>query len=124
MSQGCSSSQIRCHCGMIASRITSTIVSNPRRKLYKCPKPKIYSCGYSEWEDEVYPNLPINVIQELGVVKLDNEKLKQEVAAMEVTNHSQVVKVSTLEEKVSKMSLLLLISSALFIGFIAASMTK
>ncbi|XP_019248599.1 PREDICTED: uncharacterized protein LOC109227862 [Nicotiana attenuata] len=130
MSQGSSSTlvshQIKCHCGMIASNLTSKTISNPGRKFYKCPKPKDYSCRFFLWEDEVFPVNPMNANRELGstmdVVMLDIEKLKKEVASMEAKNHSQVIKVAILEEKVSKMWIILLIILRLFLGFVAASM--
>lgn len=70
----------------------------------------------------------MNANRELGssmdVVMLDIEKLKQEVAAMEAKNHSQVIEVSILEEKVSKTWIILLIILGLFLGFVATSMKK
>ncbi|XP_009794531.1 uncharacterized protein At1g43920, Chloroplastic-like [Nicotiana sylvestris] len=132
MSQGSSStlvsSQIKCHCGLIVSQLTSKTIANPGRKFYKCLKPKDYSCRFFLWEDEVFPVNPMNANRELGssidVVMLDIEKLKQEVAVMEAKNHSQVIKVSILEEKVSKTWIILLIILGLYLGFIAASMKK
>nr|XP_016442438.1 PREDICTED: uncharacterized protein LOC107767850 [Nicotiana tabacum] len=132
MSQGSSStlvsSQIKCHCGLIASHLTSKTIANPGRKFYKCSKPNDYSCRFFLWEDEVFPVNHMNANRELGssmdVVMLDIEKLKQEVAAMEAKNHSQVIEVSILEEKVSKTWIILLIILGLFLGFVATSMKK
>ncbi|XP_070015201.1 uncharacterized protein [Nicotiana sylvestris] len=128
MSQGSSStlvsSQIKCHYGLIASHLTTKTIANPGRKFYKCPKPKDYSCRFFLWEDEVFPVNPMSANKELGssmdVVMLDIEKLKQEVAAMEAKNYSQVIKVSILEEKISKTWIILFIILGLFLGFVAA----
>ncbi|KAK4345777.1 hypothetical protein RND71_035953 [Anisodus tanguticus] len=103
MSEDSTSSQLKCHYGLIASHLTSTTSSNPETKFFKCPKPKIYSYDYWKWKDEVFLDTPLTAIKELvvalDVVKVEMNKLREEVAKLEALNHSQVIKMSNLEEK-------------------------
>nr|XP_009627811.1 uncharacterized protein At1g43920, Chloroplastic-like [Nicotiana tomentosiformis]XP_016443642.1 PREDICTED: uncharacterized protein At1g43920, Chloroplastic-like [Nicotiana tabacum] len=128
MSQGSSSSQIRCRCGIIANHFTSTTPLNPRRRFYKCLKPNNRSCGYFEWEDEISLNSDLvttkDLTSSLEAIKNDRDKLKEELIAMEALHQAEAVKLMKLKEKVLKARMMLMISWALFIGFVAALMIK
>ncbi|XP_060181479.1 uncharacterized protein LOC132611089 [Lycium barbarum] len=128
MSENSSSSQLKCHCGLIASHLTSKTPSNPGRKLFKCPKPKSNSCGYWKREDEVFSDTPLTEVRELvaalDALKVEIDNLRKEVAKLEVISHSQVIKVSTLEDRVTKMWMVIIVSLALFVDFITTPMMK
>ncbi|XP_019260541.1 PREDICTED: uncharacterized protein At1g43920, Chloroplastic-like [Nicotiana attenuata] len=128
MSQGSCSSQIRCRCGIFANHFTSTTPLNPGRRLFKCPKPKNRSYGYFEWEDEISLNSDLvtskDVTSSWKAIKNDRDKLKEELIAMKAPHKAEVAKVMKLEEKVLKNRMMLMISWALFVGFVAASMMK
>ncbi|KAJ8567046.1 hypothetical protein K7X08_019254 [Anisodus acutangulus] len=97
------------------------------RKFFKCPKPKIYSCGYWKWKDEVFSDTPLTAIKELvaalDVVKVEMDKLREEVAKLEALN-PQVIKVSNFEEKVTNMWMIIMVSLAFFLGLITTPMMK
>ncbi|XP_059302655.1 uncharacterized protein At1g43920, Chloroplastic-like [Lycium ferocissimum] len=96
MSENSSSSQLKCHCGLIASHLTSKTHSNPGRKFFKCPKTKINSCGYWKWEDEVFSDTPLTEVRELVValdaIKVEMDNLRKEVTKLEAISQSQVIK--------------------------------
>ncbi|XP_060206458.1 uncharacterized protein LOC132634182 [Lycium barbarum] len=128
MSENCSSSQLKCHYGLIASHLTSKTHSNPGSKFFKCPKPKINSCGYWKWEDEVFSDTPLTEVRELVValdaIKVEMDNLRKEVTKLEAISQSQVIKVSTLEDKAKKMWMIIMVSLALFVGVITAPRMK
>nr|XP_016455024.1 PREDICTED: uncharacterized protein LOC107779171 [Nicotiana tabacum] len=119
MSQGSYSSQIRYRCGIIANHFTSTALLNPGRRFYKCLKPK---------EDEISLNRDLVTTKDLTssceAIKIDRDKLKEELTAMEALHQAEAAKVIKLEKKVLKTRMMLMISWALFVGFVAASMIK
>ncbi|XP_060211756.1 uncharacterized protein LOC132639321 [Lycium barbarum] len=96
MSQGSCSSHVKCNCGTIAKHLTSSTPSNPGRKFYKCPRPKGNSCGFWEWEDELFPEIQWNNIQNLtsslDAVKLERDKLQEELIAIEARHLIEVNK--------------------------------
>ncbi|XP_060185734.1 uncharacterized protein LOC132615179 [Lycium barbarum] len=144
MSQGSCSSHVKCNCGTIAKHLTSSTPSNPGRKFYKCPRPKGNSCGFWEWEDELFPEIQWSNFQNLTLsldgVKIEREKLQEELIAIEARHLIEVnkmkeeligskskqqfdlKKVLKLEEKLANTRMLLLISWGIFIGFLAASL--
>ncbi|XP_019233287.1 PREDICTED: uncharacterized protein At1g43920, Chloroplastic-like [Nicotiana attenuata] len=138
MSQGSCSSQIKCRCGIFANHFTSTTPLNPGRRFFKCPKPKFLlwffclqqnrSCGYFEWEDEISLNSDLvttkDVTSSWEAIKNDRDKLKEELIAMEALHKAKAAKVIKLEEKILETRMMLMISWALFVGFVAASMMK
>ncbi|XP_019240298.1 PREDICTED: uncharacterized protein At1g43920, Chloroplastic-like [Nicotiana attenuata] len=128
MSQGSCSSQIRCRCGIFANHFTSTTPLNPGRQFFKCPKPKNRSCGYFEWEDEISFSSDLvttkDVTSSWEAIKNDKDKLKEELIALKALHKAEAAKVTKLEEKVLKTRMMLMISWALFVGFVAASMMK
>ncbi|XP_059315653.1 uncharacterized protein LOC132066344 [Lycium ferocissimum] len=132
MSQGSRSSHVKCNCGTIAKHLTSSTPSNPGRKFYKCPRPKGNSCGFWEWEDELFPEMQWNNVQSLtsslDAVKIERDKLQEELIAIEARHLIEVnkmkeeliglkskqqfdlKKVLNLEEKLANTRMLLLIS--------------
>ncbi|XP_060187862.1 uncharacterized protein LOC132617027 [Lycium barbarum] len=144
MSQGSCSSHVKCNCGTIAKHLTSSTPSNPGRKFYKCLRPKGNSCGFWEWEDELFPEIQWNNVQNLtsslDAVKIERDKLQEELIAIEARHLIEVnkmkeeliglkskqqfdlKKVLNLEEKLANTRMLLLISWGIFIGFLAASL--
>ncbi|XP_060195060.1 uncharacterized protein LOC132624272 [Lycium barbarum] len=144
MSQGSCSSHVKCNCGTIAKHVTSSTPSNPGRKFYKCLRPKGNSCGFWEWEDELFPEIQWNNVQiltsSLDAVKIERDKLQEELIAIEARHLIEVnkmkeeliglkskqqfdlKKVLNLEEKLANTRMLLLISWGIFIGFLAASL--
>ncbi|XP_060183353.1 uncharacterized protein LOC132613356 [Lycium barbarum] len=144
MSQGSCSSHVKCNCGTIAKHLTSSTPSNPGRKFYKCPRPKGNSCGFWEWEDELFPEIQWNNVQNLtsslDAVKIERDKLQEELIAIEARHLIEVnkmkeeliglkskqqfdlKKVLNLEEKLANTRMLLLISWGIFIGFLTASL--
>nr|XP_016466207.1 PREDICTED: uncharacterized protein LOC107788972 [Nicotiana tabacum] len=128
MSQGSCSSQIRYRCGIITNHFTSTTPLNSGRRFYKCLKPKNCSYGYFEWEDEISLNSDLVTTKVLTssweAIKIDRDKLKEELIAMEALHQAEAIKVIKLEEKVLKTRMMLMVSWALFVGFVAASMIK
>ncbi|XP_060210945.1 uncharacterized protein LOC132637955 [Lycium barbarum] len=144
MSQGRCSSHVKCNCGTIAKHLTSSTPSNPGRKFYKCPRPKGNSCGFWQWEDELFPEIQWNNVQNLtsslDAVKIERDKLQEELIVIEAIHLIEVnkmkeeliglkskqqfdlKKVLNLEEKLANTRMLLLISWGIFIGFLAASL--
>ncbi|XP_060202851.1 uncharacterized protein LOC132631275 [Lycium barbarum] len=144
MSQGSCSSHVKCNCGTIAKHLTSSTPSNPGRKFYKCPRPKGSSCGFWEWEDELFPEIQWNNVQNLtsslDAVKIERDKLQEELIAIEARHLIEVNKMKeeliglkskqqfdlkiflNLEEKRENTRMFLLISWGIFIGFLAASL--
>ncbi|XP_059315708.1 uncharacterized protein LOC132066405 [Lycium ferocissimum] len=144
MSQGSCSSHVKCNCGTIAKHLTSSTPSNPGRKFYKCPRPKGNSCGFWEWEDELFPEIQWNNVQNLtsslDAIKIERDKLQEELIAIEARHLIEVnkmkeeliglkskqqfdlKKVLNLEEKLANTRMLLLISWGIFISFLAASL--
>ncbi|XP_060216953.1 uncharacterized protein At4g04775-like [Lycium barbarum] len=96
MSQGSCSSHIKCNCGTIAKHLTSSTPSNPERKFYKCSRPKGNSCGFWEWEDELFPKIQWNNVQNLtsslDAVKIERDKLQEELIAIEARHLIEVNK--------------------------------
>ncbi|XP_060170516.1 uncharacterized protein LOC132601454 [Lycium barbarum] len=144
MSQVSCSSHVKCNCGNIAKHLTSSTPSNLGRKFYKCLRPKGNSCGFWEWEDELFPEIQWNNVQNLtsslDAVKIERDKLQEELIAIEATHLFEVNKMKeeliglkskqqfdlkkllNLEEKLANTRMLLLISWGIFIGFLAASL--
>ncbi|XP_060201888.1 uncharacterized protein LOC132630315 [Lycium barbarum] len=144
MSQGNCSSHVKCNCGTIAKHLTSSTPSNPGRKFYKCPRPKGNFCGFWEWEDELFPEIQWNNVQNLtpslDAVKIERDKLQEELIATEARHLLEVnkmkeeliglkskqqfdlKKVLNLEEKLTNTRMLLFISWGIFIGFLAVSL--
>nr|XP_009769523.1 PREDICTED: uncharacterized protein At4g04775-like [Nicotiana sylvestris]XP_016465194.1 PREDICTED: uncharacterized protein At4g04775-like [Nicotiana tabacum] len=138
MSEGSCSSKRKCLCGEIANNFTSTTPLNPGRRFYKCPKPEGSSCGYWEWVEDPVPDRALVVINnlkcELDVANLkinnlksllddgktEKDKLKEKVVAMKARNNLLVTKQLELEDRILKMKIFIMISCALFVGFIAA----
>lgn len=60
----------------------------------------------------------------LEAVKIERNKLKEELIAMKALHQAEASKVRKFENKVLNMRMLLMISWALFVGFIAASILK
>nr|XP_009795189.1 PREDICTED: uncharacterized protein LOC104241920 [Nicotiana sylvestris] len=128
MSQARCSSQIRCRCGIIAKHFTSSTPYNPGRKFYKCSRPKANSCGFWEWEDEIFPRRDWTNIKDvtssIEEIKMKMDKLNEEVIVMKAIHQYEVDKVVKLEDKLVKTRMLLMISWGLFIGYFVASMMK
>ncbi|KAJ8569645.1 hypothetical protein K7X08_006222 [Anisodus acutangulus] len=110
---------------MTTNQFTSTTTSNSEWKFFKCPKPKGSSCGNWQWEDEEYiesfagelmSSLDAfkNVIADL---KSEKDKLKEEIGALKGINQAEM-------NKVLKMHMFMMISWALFVGFVASSIMK
>ncbi|XP_070003937.1 uncharacterized protein [Nicotiana sylvestris] len=136
----------RCDCGLIALHLTAWTDANAGRRFYKCPRPEVSSCDFWEWHDEELPRRAVIVIKELktslGVIMVERDKLKKKVdemedainverddlrkkaEEMELVNHVEVGKVSSLEEKVKKLRIIILISWALFVGFLVVGLMK
>ncbi|KAJ8555337.1 hypothetical protein K7X08_012833 [Anisodus acutangulus] len=110
---------------MTANQFTSTTTSNPGRKFFKCPKPKRNSCGYWQWEDEEYSDSFVGKLMssldafknEISNLKNERHTLKEEIVALKGINQAEM-------NKVLKMRVFMMISWALFVGFIAASIMK
>nr|XP_009615157.1 uncharacterized protein LOC104107933 [Nicotiana tomentosiformis]XP_016436955.1 PREDICTED: uncharacterized protein LOC107763052 [Nicotiana tabacum] len=128
MPQAGSSSQIRCRCGLKAHHFTSSTPANPGRKFYKCPRPKIISCDFWEWEDKILCDSAMTEItgltSSLDVVNIERYKLREEVISMKDMNQSEANNVGKLEERVSLLKMLIIASWALFLGFFVASVMK
>ncbi|XP_016456300.1 uncharacterized protein LOC107780282 [Nicotiana tabacum] len=128
MPQGRCSFQIRCRCGIYANHFTSTTPLNPGRRFFKCLKFKNHSCGYFKWEDEISLNSVLVTTKDITssweAIKNDRDKLKEELIAMEALYKAEAIKIMKLEEKVLKTRMILKISWALFVGFVATSMMK
>lgn len=60
----------------------------------------------------------------LGVIIDERDKLKKKVEEMELVNHVEVGKISNLEEKIKKLRIIILISWALFVGFLVVGLMK
>ncbi|XP_060202944.1 uncharacterized protein LOC132631384 [Lycium barbarum] len=132
MSQGSCSFHVKCNCGTIAKHLTSSTPNNPGRKFYKCPRPKGNFCGFWKWEDELFPEIQWNNVQNLtsslDAVKIERDKLQEELIAIEARHLIEVnkmkekliglkskqqfdlKKVLNLEEKLANTRMLLLIS--------------
>ncbi|XP_019228856.1 PREDICTED: uncharacterized protein LOC109209948 [Nicotiana attenuata] len=137
MSEVSCSSKRKCHCGEFAKNFTSMIPLNPGRRFYKCPKPEGSSCGYWEWAEDHVPDRALVVINnlkcELDVANLkisnlksllddgktERVKLKEKVVALKAGNNLLVTKKLELEDRILKMKFFIMISCALFVGFIA-----
>ncbi|XP_009766903.1 uncharacterized protein [Nicotiana sylvestris] len=142
MSESSCSSKRRCFCGDIANNFTSTTVYNPGRRFYKCAKPENESCGFWEWQDEVLLDRALVVINNfkskfdvaqvqlitlnkaLDACKIERERLMQKVDALEAINIVEANKARELEEKVLKLKMFIIISCALFVGFVTAFLMK
>nr|XP_009622399.1 uncharacterized protein At4g04775-like [Nicotiana tomentosiformis] len=142
MSDTTATSKRRCHCGDISKNFKSTTPQNPGRRFYKCAKPENESCRYWEWQDEAYPeralieinklqckldvaNVTINMLNQLlDTCKVERHKLLEKVDVLEVVKNIKVNKAREMEEKLLKMKMFVLISFALFVGFLAAMMMK
>ncbi|XP_019234082.1 PREDICTED: uncharacterized protein At4g04775-like [Nicotiana attenuata] len=128
MSQSSTSSQRRCRCGIIANYFTSTTPSNPGRKFYKCARPKNNSCGYFDWEDEIFADgfqLEIRDLKSsLNAVTIERDKLREKLIDMEAMNKFEAAKVKKLEERVVQPMMVIIGSWAMFVGFFAAWIMK
>ncbi|XP_016441647.1 UDP-glycosyltransferase 74G1-like isoform X2 [Nicotiana tabacum] len=98
--------------------------------------------GYWEWKDEALPdkaiieinklqrkldpaNVTINMLNQLlDTCKLERGKLLGKVDVLEAVKNIEVDKAREKEEKLLKMKMFVLISFALFVGFLAAMMMK
>ncbi|KAK4347922.1 hypothetical protein RND71_034261 [Anisodus tanguticus] len=111
--------------GMTANQFTSTTTSNPGRKFFKCPKPKRSSCGYWQWEDEEYSESFIGELMssldafknEIADLKNERDTLKEEIVALMGINQAEM-------NTILKMHMFMMISWALFVGFVATSIMK
>ncbi|OIT01462.1 hypothetical protein A4A49_59914, partial [Nicotiana attenuata] len=126
----------RCHCGEITNQFTSTTPYNPGRRFFKCPKPDISSCNYWEYQDYVLPDRALITFNNMNYkldaanVKLNNKKstldaiilerdrLKERVDILKALQNSEVNKARKLEEKVLNMKIFIMISWAIFVGFV------
>ncbi|CAN4123298.1 unnamed protein product [Withania somnifera] len=141
MSQNSYSSQMKCSCGLVVKSLTSSTPSNPGRRFFGCPRPDSSSCGYWEWEDQVFPeiayvrNLELalkDIKSEVDNLKSEMENLKIAMDNLKIQNDNlkiedgylseRVNKVMTFEEKYFKIKYNLMISCALFIGFVVVLM--
>ncbi|PHU29921.1 hypothetical protein BC332_02014 [Capsicum chinense] len=67
----------RCYCGFNALNLMAWTDLNVGRRFHKCPRPKVNSCGYWEWQDkQQLPLRAVAVILEL-IGKLDNMKVER-----------------------------------------------
>ncbi|OIT00564.1 annexin d5 [Nicotiana attenuata] len=103
---------------------------------------KISSCGYWEWQDDVLPDRALTTINNMNYkldaanVKLNNmkstmdaiilerDRLKERVDGLKALKNSEANKARKLEEKVLNMKIVIMISWAIFIGFVAAILMK
>lgn len=65
-----------------------------------------------------------NLKLSLDTIKIERDNLNERVAALEAINMLDMNKVVTFEDKLTEMRIFLLISWALFVGFVAALMMK
>lgn len=57
-------------------------------------------------------------------INVERDDLRKKAEEMELVNHVEVGKVSSLEEKVKKLRIIILISWALFVGFLVVGLMK
>ncbi|KAM3324100.1 hypothetical protein P3S67_005251 [Capsicum chacoense] len=50
----------RCYCGFNALNLMAWTDLNVGRRFHKCPRPKVNSCGYWEWQDK--QQLPLRAV--------------------------------------------------------------
>ncbi|KAH0698560.1 hypothetical protein KY284_012775 [Solanum tuberosum] len=132
----------RCHCGLNALNLMAWTDLNAGRRFYKCPRPKVTSCGYWEWQDkQQLPPRAVTVIMDLksklDVMKVERNKLKQIVDGMEKAERDNLKilfeemkfisaqeagKVMLLEKKIKKLKTIIFISCALFVVFVVRIM--
>ncbi|CAN4098973.1 unnamed protein product [Withania somnifera] len=155
MSQNSYSSQMKCSCGLVVKSLISSTPSNPGRRFFGCPRLDSSSCGYWEWEDQVFTkiayirNLELSlkdVKSEVDNLKFEMENLKIAMDNLKIQNDNlkieggnlserdsiledtndelEVNKVRTFEEKYFKIKYNLMISWALFIGFVVVLMNN
>ncbi|XP_070029938.1 uncharacterized protein At4g04775-like [Nicotiana sylvestris] len=142
MSDSIATSKRIYHSGEIAKNFKSTTAQNPGRRFYKCAKPENESCRFWEWQDEAYPdralikinklqckldaaNVTINMLNQLlETYKVERDKLLEKVDVLEAVKNIEVNKAREIKEKLLKMKMFVLISFALFAGFVAAMMMK
>ncbi|KAG5609477.1 hypothetical protein H5410_020758 [Solanum commersonii] len=105
-----------CFCGELARYFTSTVSLNPRRRFYRCSKPKIENCEFWRWEDSSSENSSIevnllksklevatlkmeNLRESLNVVKIKRDNLREKMENLESLNYFEVNKSRNLEAK-------------------------
>ncbi|XP_060184337.1 uncharacterized protein LOC132614018 [Lycium barbarum] len=132
------SSKHTCLCGLAANYFTAYTLTIAGRRFYKCPRPDVDSCGYFDWVDPKLPDRAANVIcklkSQVDALKFERQKLKEKIVSLEgidavnrerdmlkqkvkeseATNQVERSKVMKLEDEVSKMKAVIVISLFLF----------
>ncbi|KAG5630014.1 hypothetical protein H5410_001731 [Solanum commersonii] len=76
-----------CFCGELARCFTSRTSLNPKRRFYRCSKPKIENCEFWRWEDSSSENssIEVNLLKsKLEVAALKMENLRESLNAMKI----------------------------------------
>ncbi|XP_070017205.1 uncharacterized protein [Nicotiana sylvestris] len=87
----------RCHCGFTVLYLIAWSDANVGRRFYKCPRSKVSSCGYFEWNDEELPRRAVMVIKDLKT-KLDASKVERN----NLTNKVYLMEHATMVQRGSK----------------------
>ncbi|CAN4077939.1 unnamed protein product [Withania somnifera] len=110
MSQNSYSSQMKCSCGLVVKSLTLSTPSNLGRRFFICPRPDSSSCGYCEWEDQVFPeiayvrNLELSlkdIKSEVDNLKFEMENLKITMDNLKIQNDNLKIEGGHLSERVS-----------------------
>ncbi|KAH0773769.1 hypothetical protein KY290_010906 [Solanum tuberosum] len=87
-------------CGELTRCFTSRTSLNPRRRFYRCSKPKIENCEFWRWEDSSSENssIEVNLLKsKLEVATLKMENLRESLNAGEIERDNLRKKLENLE---------------------------